>query len=294
MAHLDRQGELGNLSKKTRIELVDLLCRQDKLLGNMKFLQKLPDKGEKIRKFADKLKQLIAEKEQIERTSELFASMKIGSSTVTELDSDDDDEEEENADDTVKDRVMVSESLPSLSDGMSSERTENVIAGNQYESIVKKESVFKKRMASQRGKETENVFLKTGENKPAREIFKPNKTLRSERIPENLTKPQLLLSPKIKENLERDKVEELSAVFPPKLKHPDGTKLLDIKESAQLEQEQQRKYEEAYAQHAAERLTERMNLTMGEDVLDVGDNVYREQTSEESDSESDGESVNDN
>ena len=44
-----KQGFLGNLSKKTDIELEELLMRQDKLLSDANFLSKLQDGGAKLR-----------------------------------------------------------------------------------------------------------------------------------------------------------------------------------------------------------------------------------------------------
>ncbi|XP_026176054.1 protein GRINL1A [Mastacembelus armatus] len=51
----ERQGQVGDLRKQSREELQDLLLRQEKILSNQRLLQTLPDKGKKIRAFAEKV-----------------------------------------------------------------------------------------------------------------------------------------------------------------------------------------------------------------------------------------------
>ncbi|KAL6113125.1 myzap [Pungitius sinensis] len=54
-----RQGQVGHLRTQTKDELQELILRQEKLLYNKRFLQSLPDKGKKIKEFAEKLRHAI-------------------------------------------------------------------------------------------------------------------------------------------------------------------------------------------------------------------------------------------
>ncbi|XP_067827239.1 myosin heavy chain, striated muscle-like [Heptranchias perlo] len=73
----DRQGIVGDLHKKSRGELVELLRRQMKLLANTKFIQSLPDKGKRITEFIQKLEAAIAQHEEVERATELLSVVKL-------------------------------------------------------------------------------------------------------------------------------------------------------------------------------------------------------------------------
>ncbi|KAJ6664372.1 hypothetical protein lerEdw1_008591 [Lerista edwardsae] len=55
------------------LELQELLRRQERLLGDRKFISKLPDKGKKILEFSEKLKTDILQEEELRRTEHLSA-----------------------------------------------------------------------------------------------------------------------------------------------------------------------------------------------------------------------------
>ncbi|KAJ8304317.1 hypothetical protein KUTeg_017900 [Tegillarca granosa] len=66
----EKQGYLEDLSKKTTVELKELLNRQESLLKKKKFLSTLPDKGEKVNKFRDLLLKLITQREENEQRTQ--------------------------------------------------------------------------------------------------------------------------------------------------------------------------------------------------------------------------------
>ncbi|XP_070573333.1 DNA-directed RNA polymerase II subunit GRINL1A-like [Ptychodera flava] len=301
MAHLHKQGELGNLENLTVPELTDLLKRQEKLLANEKFLQKLSDKGHKIRIFAERLQLMIKKRQQVEQAAELFEKMKIDQENFpgvkNQLDSDDDEDDDitESKEPDVDSKGIEKTDSDSASNSNCHEiegRTlpEKSAMDNYRGKPVKKISEFKKRMSTQPGIQPGNPFLKTQTQK--KDVFRPSKTLRSNKLPDDIVKPEPLPM-KLSSDIQRDKVEEISAVMPPKIKHVDGSQLLEISESILLEQEQQKKYEELCAKQAAERLARRMNVTMEAYIPDQGDMAYREHESDEGNDTSDDETSTD-
>ncbi|XP_039266657.2 uncharacterized protein LOC120342056 [Styela clava] len=61
---INKQGYLGDLEEKSEPELNELLERQEKMLKNKKFVERLPDKGEKIQNFVKTLKELLEKREK--------------------------------------------------------------------------------------------------------------------------------------------------------------------------------------------------------------------------------------
>ncbi|KAK5935261.1 hypothetical protein CgunFtcFv8_020637 [Champsocephalus gunnari] len=73
----ERQGRVGDLGKRSKEELQELLLRQEKILSNTRFLQSLPDKGKKIREFAEKVHLAIEHFDEDEKKQSLvFAARK--------------------------------------------------------------------------------------------------------------------------------------------------------------------------------------------------------------------------
>uniref|UniRef100_UPI0037E854C7 protein GRINL1A n=1 Tax=Semicossyphus pulcher TaxID=241346 RepID=UPI0037E854C7 len=64
---LERQGQVVDLRHQSKEELQELLLRQEKILSNKRLLQTLPDKGEKIKEFADKVRLAIEHHNEEER-----------------------------------------------------------------------------------------------------------------------------------------------------------------------------------------------------------------------------------
>ncbi|XP_078283523.1 protein GRINL1A [Rhinoraja longicauda] len=81
----ERQGAVGDLDKKPKGELVELLGRQLKLKANKKFIQSLPDKGKRIGEFIQKLDTAIARHEEMEQTAEVEQTAKLLSAVKLEF-----------------------------------------------------------------------------------------------------------------------------------------------------------------------------------------------------------------
>lgn len=77
----ERQGLVGDLRNQSKEELQELLLRQQKILSNKRFLQSLPDKGKKIKEFAEKVRLAIEHHDEEEMRQSL------GSAARTELQS---------------------------------------------------------------------------------------------------------------------------------------------------------------------------------------------------------------
>ncbi|XP_044204759.1 protein GRINL1A [Thunnus albacares] len=70
----ERQGQVGDLRNHSREELQELLLRQDKILSNKRLLQTLPDKGKKIREFAERVRLAIEHHHEEERKQRLVSA----------------------------------------------------------------------------------------------------------------------------------------------------------------------------------------------------------------------------
>uniref|UniRef100_A0A673MMM2 DNA-directed RNA polymerase II subunit GRINL1A-like n=2 Tax=Sinocyclocheilus rhinocerous TaxID=307959 RepID=A0A673MMM2_9TELE len=71
-----RQGEVGDLSSKSKDQLLEILSRQEKLLSNKRFLQSLPDKGKKIADFVEKVHIALGHLEEEERKQASLISVR--------------------------------------------------------------------------------------------------------------------------------------------------------------------------------------------------------------------------
>ncbi|KAL8197015.1 UNVERIFIED_CONTAM: hypothetical protein K2H54_006797 [Gekko kuhli] len=65
------------LRGKSLPELCEMLGRQERLLGDRKFISRLPDKGKKISAFAGKLKVAITQKEEERKRTELLSRVRL-------------------------------------------------------------------------------------------------------------------------------------------------------------------------------------------------------------------------
>ncbi|KAK7870151.1 hypothetical protein R5R35_012715 [Gryllus longicercus] len=80
----EKQGYIENLNSKTKVELLELLERQDKLLSNKSFIKKLPDKGNRIKTFRERVLKALAEKDQIDQTCGLLSGLSLSKSNVVD------------------------------------------------------------------------------------------------------------------------------------------------------------------------------------------------------------------
>lgn len=70
----ERQGQVGDLRHQSKEELKELLLRQEKILSNRRLVQTLPDKGKKIKEFAEKLCLAIEHHDEEERRQSLVSA----------------------------------------------------------------------------------------------------------------------------------------------------------------------------------------------------------------------------
>ncbi|XP_029000653.1 protein GRINL1A [Betta splendens] len=70
----DRQGQVEDLAKQSKEQLQELLLRQEKILSNRRLIQTLPDKGKKLKEFADKLRLAIEDHDEEERRQSLVCA----------------------------------------------------------------------------------------------------------------------------------------------------------------------------------------------------------------------------
>ena len=68
----------ADLNKLSIIELKEILDRQDKLLNNKKFINSLPDKGQKINDYRQKVLEKLKSKELVEQTTSILSKLSIG------------------------------------------------------------------------------------------------------------------------------------------------------------------------------------------------------------------------
>ncbi|XP_074523169.1 protein GRINL1A [Halichoeres trimaculatus] len=73
----ERQGQVGDLRNKSKEELLELLLRQEKILSNKRLLQTLPDKGKRIREFAEKVHLAIELHDEEQRRLSLVSAASI-------------------------------------------------------------------------------------------------------------------------------------------------------------------------------------------------------------------------
>ncbi|KAH0619774.1 hypothetical protein JD844_014032 [Phrynosoma platyrhinos] len=65
------------LRGRSLAELREMLRRQERLMAERKFISRLPDKGKKISDFAEKLRAVIAQEEELRRTAELLSAVRL-------------------------------------------------------------------------------------------------------------------------------------------------------------------------------------------------------------------------
>ncbi|XP_054627417.1 protein GRINL1A [Dunckerocampus dactyliophorus] len=70
----ERQGQVGDLRNQSREQLQELLLRQNTVLSNKKLIETLPDKGKKLRDFAEKIRLAIEHRDEEERKKSLVSA----------------------------------------------------------------------------------------------------------------------------------------------------------------------------------------------------------------------------
>ncbi|PIK57307.1 putative DNA-directed RNA polymerase II subunit GRINL1A [Apostichopus japonicus] len=147
-----KQGDVGDLRKKTNFDLKELLRRQEKLLSNRSLLRNLPDGGAKLKSFVEKINVILEERGDVDGAAQLLDTLSLG------------DQEK-----TVggKERIMQDSNNKEQKSTLESVATTS--GSDQFQSFHS------------------NIFNKKFDEK--KEPFRPSRTLKSTNIPANIPKP---------------------------------------------------------------------------------------------------------
>jgi len=257
----ESQGYIDDLGKKPRFQLEELLERQKKILANKKFISKLPDKGEKIIRFHDKIVKELERRNEVEEAANLLSRLNIASegkaamsklewtgkykddkdddmTKIVELDSDDEE-------DPLK--ILAQPTGTGV-------HKKKIIHLAPEESLIKPEDIAEIETFKTDPLDVEHVKYIVDKVEKAQETikreraFKPYKTTRS-----NVHDPEKEKRRKLHKNW------EVTAATPPLIVH-EAAKVLKLNESLKLQKEQIEKLQEIQAKHAVERLATQMGM----------------------------------
>ncbi|CAL7946055.1 unnamed protein product [Xylocopa violacea] len=253
----ENQGYIEDLGKKSKFELEELLQRQDKILSNKAFISKLPDKGEKIIAFRDKLLKELEHRNEVEKAANLLSRLNLASegkaamnelewtgkynevkttTKIVQLDSDDEE-------DPLK--ILAQPTGSGV-------HKKKVIHLQPEESLIKPEDLVE--IESFKTEPVEHITYivnkieKPPEERNKKEPFKPYKTTKSN-----------VHDPEKEKQRKQNKHWEITAATPPLIVH-GAVKTINLNESLKLQIEQAEKLQEIQAKHAAERLAEQLGL----------------------------------
>ncbi|XP_067667192.1 DNA-directed RNA polymerase II subunit GRINL1A-like [Haliotis asinina] len=299
----EKQGQLGDLTKKTLPELRELLDRQDKLLKKEKFLQSLPDKGVKVKMFAETLRTLITQREEVNQAAAKLEGVKISDLVQKPTISTHNDKKEQtfetiqvhqkgNISKTEADLREVSVTQKNID--LKGNNSSAVDVSDRLSEVLEQVTISTDQPVS--GKEDvyvnsyERVIKKANEQTPHKKTFKPNSTLKISKVedlPEvykfrskqaNLKDSTTLAGTESKTAGSMDfsdpKPKEESAVVLPDYKH-DKSVLISVEESLQLVTQQREQHAELMMRQATERLAGRLHIRL-DDYNPEGTNMnYR-------------------
>lgn len=255
----ESQGYIDDLGKRQKFELEELLERQKRILANKKFVSRLPDKGEKIISFHDKILKELEHRNEVEEAANVLSRLNIasegkaamsklewtgkyndkedGDTKIVELDSDDEE-------DPLK--------LLAQPTGAGVHK-KKIIHIAPEESLIKPEDIAEIETFETDPLDVEHVKyivdkVEKAQETNKRESFKPYKTTRS-----NVHDPMKEKQRKLHKNW------EVTAATPPLIAHGPA-KVLTLNESLTLQKEQTEKLQEIQAKHAVERLTNQIGL----------------------------------
>lgn len=288
---------MGNLGSKSKDELLEILSRQQKLLSNKRFIRSLPDKGKKIADFVEKVNLALENLDEQERKQASLISARAEfqskyqqafSKRTTDKNLDSDlhtpSHDENKAHDAhniqengLFDHNEFSTSQPqaaaetltaSGNDTLQMNDTELVEAFGKFtlsqskndpnEDIVKNPSLGSRQMKKSHYIE---VLEKSGNLRKAR--FKPNQlAVKSESSsPIHSSGSTTPLTAEARRLQDRKHLDDITAAKLPPLHHSPAL-LLSLEESAALQQDQTRKYQELHAKQAAQKLADGLSIRM--------------------------------
>ncbi|KAF3832615.1 hypothetical protein F7725_026280 [Dissostichus mawsoni] len=274
----ERQGRVGDLGKQSKEELQELLLRQEKILSNTRFLQSLPDKGKKIRAFAEKVHLAIEHFDEDEKKQSLvFAARK-------ELQS------------KYQHAFTSQRGVPNAPTASHQNRQSEAAAGDAVSAQVQERKTLDEQQDKSDSREAAGETMETAAagaslNSDERkkdgdlvEAFERVRLLpaRGDPSPSGSSSPSRSsgasspLSAQARRERDRKHLDDItSAKMPPLIYSP--AKLLSLDESASLQQDQTRRQQELYAKLAAQKLSEGLKVSVGSYTPDGGPMAaYRE------------------
>ncbi|XP_053994229.1 DNA-directed RNA polymerase II subunit GRINL1A [Hylaeus volcanicus] len=256
----ENQGFIEDLGKKQKFELEELLQRQNKILANKSFLSKLPDKGEKIKNFRDKILKELEHKNEIENAANLLSRLNLASEgkvAMNELEWTGKYSETKNAVKVVElDSDDEEDPLKILAQPTGSGvHKKKIIHLPPEESLIKSEDLAEIESFKAASSEVEHVqYIVNKVEKPPeeknrkKELFKPYKTTKSN-----------VHDPEKEKQRKQNKHWEVTAATPPPIVH-SAAKIINLNESLKLQMEHAAKLQEIQTKHAAEKLAEQLGL----------------------------------
>uniref|UniRef100_A0A1B6DJV0 DNA-directed RNA polymerase II subunit GRINL1A n=1 Tax=Clastoptera arizonana TaxID=38151 RepID=A0A1B6DJV0_9HEMI len=254
----EKQGYIGDLSLKTKLELLDLLDRQEKLLNNRKFINKLPDKGARITHFKNEIEIELKKKNESEILSEMLSKLNLnGKEGLDSLEWTGNcapgyktHNENNVVDELSEDEIDPLKILASHSGAGFHKKKLRIEKAE--EPLIKSSDLIEDDRSTITSPSDRNSLLV--EDKYAKDLRSKIDT-HSKPIKEKFLPFKTLNPPKNKEVTSKKKSIhwEVTAATPPLPVHGD-VQLVSLQESIKLQFDQQKKLKEVQLKHAIERL----------------------------------------
>ncbi|KAK0168749.1 hypothetical protein PV327_002519 [Microctonus hyperodae] len=288
----DSQGYIDGLENKTMIELEDILLRQNKLLANKSFILKLPDRGEKILKFRDKVQNELAHRDEMEKASRLLSRLNIvseGKNAINDLEWTGKYDEkstqivELDVDDELEPLKILAQPTGA---GVHKKKIINLQPEESFitpEDLTDIESFKNEPAVLEHVKYIIDKVEKSDNGATnKKQLFKPYKT--------TLTDVHDPMKEKLRKKHNR---WEVTAATPPLIMH-GASQMLSLDESLKLQENYFKKLKEIETKHAIEQLTRHMDeYNIGEIPINVGPYRATDQISNDSNSEHEEDEVYD-
>ncbi|XP_076177742.1 RNA polymerase II subunit M isoform X1 [Ptiloglossa arizonensis] len=254
------QGFIEDLGKKQKFELEELLKRQNNILVNKTFISKLPDKGEKIQNFRDKILKELNYKNELENAANLLSRLNLaseGKDAMNEL-------EWTGKYSEIKDTIKVVEL-----DSDDEEDPLKILAQPTGSGIHKKKIIHllpeRSLINSEDLAEIESFEVESTEKEHIQylvnkvEKFPEDKNQRKEPFKPYKTTKSNIHNPEKEKQRKQNKNWEVTAATPPLIVH-SAAKIINLNESLKLQKEHAKKLQEIQTKHAAEKLVEQLGL----------------------------------
>eukprot|EP00914_Ancora_sagittata_P017028 GHVO01033642.1.p1 GENE.GHVO01033642.1~~GHVO01033642.1.p1 ORF type:complete len:287 (-),score=45.88 GHVO01033642.1:12-872(-) len=263
----EKQGHLGDLNKKSDAELRELLQRQEGIMKTQRhILINLPDKGAKVQKMIDHLKEILSSREhQVEDATDLFERLSMSA-----------DDQNRSRTSNIDDKIL--RGIVNIPPEAATTIQDNRI--NAYEQVISRKMEKKSNFttnhsikAQHMSELSENSLLGKPELKETLTVKSPGKTLQQQ--PKDDT---LKLKYRYDDSLEND-------VHTTKHHKVIG---IDVREAIDLQMKQKKHLEDLQIKEASQKLADRFKVNMTSFNPD-SQSQYRnpEENSDEIDSDDD-------